>query len=106
MELETAIRENIKITHFVWQDGSYDMVKEQELMKYKRGSGVDLGEIDIPKFALAFGADGYQTNNPEDIVELYNKSLSSDKPTLINVSMDYSDNMELFLQVQDTGVGH
>ncbi|QLE79588.1 acetolactate synthase AlsS [Francisella sp. Scap27] len=106
MELETAIRENIKITHFVWQDGSYDMVKEQELMKYKRGSGVDLGQIDIPKFASAFGADGYQTNNPEDIVKLYNKSLSSDKPTLINVSMDYSDNMELFLQVQDTGVGH
>jgi acetolactate synthase-1/2/3 large subunit len=28
MELETAVREKIQFTHFIWTDGCYNMVKE------------------------------------------------------------------------------
>ena len=33
MELETAVREKRSFVHFVWRDGTYDMVAAQEVMK-------------------------------------------------------------------------
>ncbi|API87048.1 acetolactate synthase AlsS [Francisella uliginis] len=106
MELETAIRENINIIHFVWRDGSYDMVKEQQVMKYKRESAVELGKIDIPKFAEAFGANGDQIKQPEDITKVYNNSLNIDKPTIIDIEIDYSDNIDLFVKAHEENLGN
>ena len=56
MELETAVREKRHFVHFIWRDGSYNMVASQEQMKYGRMSGIDFGSIDIVKFAESFGA--------------------------------------------------
>jgi acetolactate synthase I/II/III large subunit len=41
MELETAVRLNAHLVHLVWVDGTYDMVRTQEELKYGRKSGVD-----------------------------------------------------------------
>ena len=38
MELETAVRMKADIVHIVWRDGSYDMVRIQQMMKYGRES--------------------------------------------------------------------
>ncbi|MEK6247748.1 MAG: acetolactate synthase AlsS, partial [Planctomycetales bacterium] len=43
MELETAVREKCHFVHFVWRDGSYNMVAAQEQIKYGRTSGVNFG---------------------------------------------------------------
>lgn len=105
MELETAVREGLHFVHFVWRDGSYNMVLEQEVMKYKRKSGVDLGSIDIPDFARAFGAIGMELNDPSQFQTIFAAAMSADKPVLINVPIDYSDNPELFKTV-DPQAGH
>lgn len=99
MELETAVREKNRFIHFVWTDGSYDMVKEQEIMKYQRESGVELGPIDIISFAKAFGAHGYELTDPDQFQDLHQQALSHQGPVLINVPIDYSDNMPLFKTV-------
>lgn len=96
MELETAVREKANFVHFVWTDGQYNMVYEQEIMKYKRKSGVDFGHIDIVSFAKAFGAKGYELNNPDDFKEILQEAMAHKGPVLINVPIDYSDNPELF----------
>jgi len=49
MELETAVREKCSFVHLVWRDGSYDMVKIQQKLKYGRSFGVEFGEVDIVK---------------------------------------------------------
>ena len=105
MELETAVREKLHFVHFIWRDGSYNMVKEQELMKYKRKSGVDLGRVNIPDFAKAFGAIGVELTDPADFQSIYAEALRADRPVLIDVPIDYSDNYELF-QVTDPMGGH
>jgi hypothetical protein len=58
MELEAAVRLNANIVQLVWIDGSYDMVAVQEVLKYGRKSGVNLGPVDLVKYAQAFGATG------------------------------------------------
>jgi acetolactate synthase-1/2/3 large subunit len=106
MELETAVREGISFTHIVWRDGSYDMVKEQQIMKYKREAAVELGRVDIPTFAQAFGTRGFQVTRPEQILSTLAEAQSIDGPTLINVEMDYSDNMQLFSDAHSRDVGN
>ncbi|WP_108651509.1 acetolactate synthase AlsS [Dongshaea marina] len=100
MELETAVRENINIKHIVWTDGTYNMVKEQQLLKYNREAAVELGRVDIPMFAKSFGAEGYQVSSPEELTPLLEKEVG-DKPVIIDVNIDYSDNEDLFISAID-----
>lgn len=105
MELETAVREKLHFVHFIWRDGSYNMVLEQELMKYNRVSGVNFGPINIPKFAAAFGAVGLELTKPEEFQDIFQEAMSQQKPVLVDVPIDYSDNSELFKIIDPQG-GH
>jgi acetolactate synthase I/II/III large subunit len=105
MELETAVREKCSFVHLVWRDGSYDMVKIQQKLKYGRSFGVEFGEVDIVKFAEAFGATGLQINKADEITPVLSKALSLTGPVIIDVPIDYRDNQSLCATVSE-GVGH
>ncbi|PJD96622.1 MAG: acetolactate synthase AlsS [Legionella sp.] len=96
MELETAVREKQHFIHFIWRDGSYDMVKEQEEMKYHREAGVALGKVNVIDFAKAFGAKGYELDHPDNFNLIVDEAKKQKVPVLIDVPIDYSDNPELF----------
>ncbi|MDI9819009.1 MULTISPECIES: acetolactate synthase AlsS [unclassified Legionella] len=98
-ELETAVREKLHFVHFVWQDGCYNMVMEQEMMKYQRASGVYFGKIDLIHYAQAFGAKGFELKSPEEIIPVLQEAQAEHVPVLINVPIDYRDNPELFAAV-------
>ncbi|MBC2600291.1 acetolactate synthase AlsS [Puniceicoccus vermicola] len=106
MELETAVREGLQFTHIVWRDGSYDMVKEQQVMKYHREASVELGKVDLRSFAEAFGAKGFQIDDPEQILPTLIEARGVAGPTLINVEIDYSDNQQLFTDAHHEDVGN
>lgn len=105
MELETAVREGAHFVHFIWRDGAYNMVLEQEMMKYHRKSGVDFGQVHIPDFAKSFGAIGLELTHPDQFQELYQEAMQSNRPVLVDVPIDYSDNLSLF-EVTDPSQGH
>jgi acetolactate synthase-1/2/3 large subunit len=96
MELETAVREHIPLIHFIWQDGSYDMVKQQQLLKYGHSHGVEFGAIDVVHFAQAFGALGFDLKSIDEFESVFNQALAAKQPVLINVPIDYQDNAPLF----------
>jgi len=102
MELETAVREKRHFVHCVWRDGSYNMVKEQQKMKYQHDSGVDFGKVDLVKFAESFGAKGYAVKNSNELFSILQEALKQDGPVLIDIPIDYKDNMELFLNVHES----
>ncbi len=99
MELETAVREKMDFVHIVWVDGYYDMVREQQLLKYHRDSAVKLGPVDIVKFAESFGAIGYRITKAVDLLPTLQKALQQKGPVLIEVPVDYRDNPQLFASV-------
>ncbi|MDF1796476.1 MAG: acetolactate synthase AlsS [Coxiellaceae bacterium] len=105
MELETAVREGCRFVHIVWADGSYDMVKEQQVMKYKRDSAVHFNDINIVDFAQAFGAKGYSIGHSDELVPTLEEALQQKVPVLINMPVDYSDNPALF-EIIDPDCGH
>lgn len=94
-ELETAVRLECNLVHMVWVDGSYDMVRFQEMAKYGRASGVDFGPVDVVAFARSFGAKGLQIETPDQIAPTLAKALATDGPVVIGVPVDYRDNHRL-----------
>jgi acetolactate synthase I/II/III large subunit len=99
-ELETAVRLKQNIVHMVWIDGTYDMVCVQEVQKYGRSSGIELGPVDVVKYAEAFGAKGMMIRSPEEITPVLKRALDyRDGPVLIGVHVDYRDNHKMFEMV-------
>jgi acetolactate synthase I/II/III large subunit len=95
MELETAVRLKCNLAHMVWIDGSYDMVRTHEIVKYGRASGVYFGPVDVVRFAEAFGAKGLRIETPDQISLTIKKALEMKGPVIIGVEVDYRDNHRL-----------
>jgi acetolactate synthase-1/2/3 large subunit len=94
-ELETAVRLRCNLVHLVWIDGSYDMVRFQEVAKYGRASGVDFGPVDVVRFAESFGAVGLKIETADAIAPTLKRALETSGPVVIGVPVDYRDNHRL-----------
>jgi len=101
MELETAVREKVPFVHCIWRDGSYNMVGEQQRIKYHHESGVYFGSIDVVKFAESFGAKGYGITKADQLLPTLKEALKQSGPVLIDIPIDYKDNPELFLKIDE-----
>lgn len=99
MELETAVRLNAPLVHFVWRDSGFDMVAFQQEMKYKRKSGTSFGEVDLVKYAESFGAKGLRVNHPSELVAVMEEAWQTEGPVIVDVPIDYSDNITLGKEV-------
>ena len=98
-ELETAVRMGSRFVHVIWNSHSYNMVEFQEQAHYGRVSGIQLGNYDVVKFAEAFGAKGYTINHADELRPVLRDALRQPVPALINVPVDYSDNIRLMQNV-------
>ena len=104
MELETAVRLKANLVHLVWIDGTYDMVAAQEVLKYGRKSGIELGPIDLVKYAEAFGAAGTMIRTPDEITPVLKRALNHTGPIIIGVHVDYCDNHKLFEMARENSI--
>jgi len=94
-ELETAVRLKCNFVHIIWTDGGYNMVEFQEEMKYGHSAGVEFGPIDSVKFAEAHGAVGFNIKDPDEIGPTLRKALEIPGPVLVDIPVDYRDNISL-----------
>ncbi|GAA3035568.1 acetolactate synthase AlsS [Microbacterium dextranolyticum] len=93
VELETAVRLGTQFTHVVFNDSAYDMVAFQQVEKYGRTAAVELGAYDVVAFAESFGAHGHRVTRIEDLVPTIIAALAEDGPSVIDVPVDYRDNL-------------
>jgi acetolactate synthase I/II/III large subunit len=100
-ELETASRLGLKFTHVILRDNTYDMVGFQQLMKYGRKSGVQLGDFDIGHFAAAFGATGVRVTSMHEFENAFKRSLDEPGISIIDVRVDYSRTVDLYAQLHE-----
>ncbi len=99
MELETAVRENLNFVHCIWRDGAYNMVLEQQKIKYQHDSGVHFEAIDVVKYAESFGAKGFSVTHTDELLPTLKEAFKQKGPVLIDIPIDYKDNPGLFLTV-------
>jgi acetolactate synthase I/II/III large subunit len=100
-ELETASRLGLSFTHVILRDNTYDMVGFQEMMKYGRKSGVQLGDYDIGHYAAAFGATGIRVTGMREFENAFKQSLTEPGITILDVQVDYSHTVDLYAQLHE-----
>lgn len=98
-ELETAKRIGSRFVHLIWNSHSYDMVSFQEQAHYGRTSGVQLGSYNVVAFAEAFGCKGYQISSVDQLGPVLREALQQSVPVLIDIPIDYSQNLKLMQSV-------
>ena len=76
-------------------DGTYDMVAFQQMMKYGRTSATEFGDVDLVKYAESFGALGLRVNTPDELEGVLKSALAADGPVIIDIPIDYRDNIKL-----------
>ncbi|KAK9238921.1 thiamine diphosphate-binding protein [Lipomyces kononenkoae] len=94
-ELSTAVQQKCNITHFIWNDGHYNMVEFQEELKYGRSSGIALGGVDFVKFAEAFNAKGFRIRSDDQLETVMKEALAYDGVSVVDVCIDYSHAQDL-----------
>ncbi len=100
MELETAKRLGARFVHLIWNSSSYDMVSFQEEAHYGRTAGVALGDYDVVAYAQSFGCKGYRIAKAEELGPILREALQSPVPVLIDIPIDYSENIKLMQNVR------
>lgn len=94
-ELETAKRLGLGIVIVVWVDNSYGLIEWKQKDIFGKAFGVYFKNPDFVKYAESFGIKGYKITNAKEFLPLLKQSLGSKEPVLIEIPIDYSENLKL-----------
>ena len=88
-ELETAVRERLRLAAIVFDNGMYGTIRmHQERAHPGRVAGTDLGPIDFASFARACGARGTRVAHDADVDDAVSAALRDPGVTLVHVLAD------------------
>jgi len=94
-EIETALRHNIAMIVMIWNDSKYGLIKWHQDRHFGRDSNIDFNNPDFVKYAESFGAKGYRVNSSEELLPTIKQAIADDTVVIIDVPVDYSENMKL-----------
>lgn len=94
--LPTAVRYKTPFTVLVWEDDCYGLIKWKQEAHYHEYSHIDLDNHNLVEVAQGFGCHAIRVNSSDELIPALEKSFQeTEKPTVIVVAVDYSENMKL-----------
>ncbi|GAB4335153.1 MAG: acetolactate synthase large subunit [Desulfobulbaceae bacterium] len=94
-EIETALRLRIPMVIMIWNDGGYGLIKWHQQRVFGRSGYVDFSNPDFAAYAESFGAKGYRVEAPGDLTGILEDAFASGRVAVVDVPVDYSENMKL-----------
>lgn len=94
-EIETALRHDIAMIIMIWNDSKYGLIKWHQDRKFGRDAHIDFKNPDFVKYAESFGAKGYRVESAADLLPTIHKAVADNTVVIIDVPVDYSENMKL-----------
>ncbi len=94
-ELETAKRIGADITVVVWRDDGYGLIDWKQRNEFGRPFGVEFGNPDFVAYARSFGIAGFRPSSATDLYPTLMRALATDGPSLVEVPIDYGENLRL-----------
>ncbi len=94
-EIETALRHNIAIVIMIWHDSQYGLIKWHQMRHFGRESNISFTNPDFVKYAEAFGAKGYRVESADDLIPTLQAAFADNTVVIVDVPVDYSENMKL-----------
>jgi acetolactate synthase-1/2/3 large subunit len=94
-EMETAARLGVNIVVVVWVDGKYGLIEWKQDNEYKRHTDLDFTNPDFAKLAELFGWKGINVEKAGDLKAAMEEAFNANKPALVAVKTDNSENAKL-----------
>lgn len=94
-EMETAVRLNLPIVAMVWEDGEYGLIAWKQRGHFGTNTDLSFGNPDWVKLAESFGWEAERVERSRDLAGALERALGSDRPSLIVIPIDYSENDKL-----------
>ena len=94
-ELETAVRLRCDMVIVIFDDSKFGLIEWHENKKFDASFGVDFMNPDFVKLAESFGAHGMKIEKAEDFRPQLEYALKAGGVWLMDVKVDYSENMKL-----------
>jgi acetolactate synthase I/II/III large subunit len=94
-ELETAVRLRSKVTVVVWRDDGYGLIDWKQRNEFGRPFGVEFGNPDFVALAQSFGIPAFRPSSSADLARCLAAALAVDGPALVEVPIDYRENLRL-----------
>jgi acetolactate synthase-1/2/3 large subunit len=104
-DLETAARLGLNTVNMVWLDGEYGLIKWKQQNHFDgKHSDLRFNNPDFELLAQAFGIWGRVLDGPGQVQSALEDAFAQDKPALIAVPVDYSENQKLTKRLGDIDV--
>jgi acetolactate synthase-1/2/3 large subunit len=94
-ELETAVRLRAKVTVVVWRDDGYGLIDWKQRNEFGRPFGVEFGNPDFVALGRSFGIPAFRAAGSGDVAACLRDALAVDGPALVEVPIDYRENLRL-----------
>ncbi len=94
-ELETATRIGADITVVVWRDDGYGLIDWKQRNEFGRPFAVEFGNPDFVAYARSFGMAAFRPEQTADLYPTLMRALETPGPTLVEVPIDYAENLRL-----------
>ncbi len=104
-ELETAKRVGAGICVVVWRDDAYGLIDWKQRNEFGRPFGVEFGNPDFVAYAESFGIAGFRPSSAADLYPTLMRALEVDGPSLVEVPIDYAENLRLTERLGALAVG-
>jgi acetolactate synthase-1/2/3 large subunit len=95
-ELETAVRLGLTIIVIILNDNGFGMIRWKQDSQKLPSFGLDFANPDFVQYATAYGAYGYRITKTEDFVPLMKRLLFEKGIHVIEIPIDYSENVKVF----------
>jgi acetolactate synthase I/II/III large subunit len=94
-EIETALRIGVAIIVMIWNDSQYGLIKWHQDKKFGRDAFIDFKNPDFVAYAESFGAKGYRVDSAGQLLPTIQQAIADNTVVIIDVAVDYSENMKL-----------
>ena len=94
-DLETAVREKLDIVVMVWTDSAYGLIRWKQQSQFGKHTSTSFTNPDWMKLADAFHMAGFRVGKADDLPGALEGAFSAGRPALIEVPVDYAENMKL-----------
>ncbi|MDQ3870256.1 MAG: acetolactate synthase large subunit [Chloroflexota bacterium] len=94
-ELETAKRIGTDVKVVIWRDDAYGLIDWKQRNEFGRPFAVEFGNPDFVAYARSFGIAGFRPESAADLYPTLMRALDVDGPAVIDVPIDYRENLRL-----------
>ncbi len=94
-ELETARRIGANVTVVIWRDDGYGLIDWKQRNEFGQPFGVAFDNPDFVAYARSFGIAGFRPESSADLYPTLMRALEVDGPSLVEVPIDYRENLRL-----------